>query len=185
MSVRASSFCWSAKEVMAARVVILAFLARQPIFFPASSIEAVNRMTERSSLNDVDTGGVTLFFPETMSEDGICWAKRVLLVKNETVRSEGEELLSSNFQTKRRTWKVNFEVSKKLLTACSSARVWSPRNQVTRGGGRDPWTMQLRVTSFPAESGWSAPINWVLTTGTNTQKHGDKNTFKQRWTLFV
>ena len=57
--------------------VMLAFLARQPNFLPASSIEAVKRMTERSSFNAEDSfaTAAVLVFPaeeeETKNEDGI------------------------------------------------------------------------------------------------------------------
>ena len=65
---------------VAVAAVMLAFLARQPNFLPASSIEAVKRMTERSSFNAGDSfaTAAVLVFPaeeeeeETKNEDGIC-----------------------------------------------------------------------------------------------------------------
>ena len=53
-------------------------------------------------------------------------------------------------------------------TAIISATRRSSRNQVRRGGGREPNTRQLRATSLPAERGFSVPISLTFSGGTNS-----------------
>jgi len=60
-------------------------------------------------------------------------------------------------------------------TAIISATRRSSRNQVRRGGGRDPDTTQLRATSLPAERGLSAPKSLIFSGGTESVKYNQSD----------
>ena len=69
---------------------------------------------------------------------------------------------------KKKKEKKNKRSGRRKLTTMAAISLMrlSPRNQMRTGGGRDPRTRQVTVTSLPADSGSSAPNSCTSNGGT-------------------